>query len=157
MKGDIGFTFHSDLSAGLKSAQLKHSNAQKLALKSMGLQLLNNIVNGSPGANVTPPILTGMLRGSGSVFVGKDFIFDTLKFFSKGTPSRDSDERDENTITVLFNTAYAWKIHEEYDKMNKGAISVQAGNCEGKFIEKHLIADGDELMRLYAKVHAKYF
>jgi hypothetical protein len=117
------------------------------AMGAVGLQLLNNTVNGSMTVATRPPILEGTLRGSGSVFVGKRLI-KTSKTGTKGTPNTSySGKPDE--ITVGFNTAYAARWHE--NEFTPGPRSIQDGNVDWKYLEVHLKGDGDELMALYAE------
>ena len=129
------------------------------AKKAVALQLLNNVINGSLGASVVPPIMTGRLRASGSVFVGGNFIKDSGDEpvdGESGTPNKSHSDKVEN-ITIGFNTEYAAKWHEKKftpggKKPSKIAKSNPAAlaNVGNKYLEKHLQADGKELMELYA-------
>jgi len=56
-------------------------------------------------------------------------------------------------ITVGFNTPYAARMHEV--EFQPGPISKQAGNVGTKYIEKHLKADGNELIELGAAIIKK--
>ena len=124
--------------------------SEKTALPKIGLQLINWIVNGSPNESVTPPILEGTLRGSGSVFVGNKYIGAIQKY--KGTPAT-SGNFPKSAATVVFNTAYAAKLHDF--PFNPGPVSRQAGNVGYKYIKKHLKADKNDLMKMYAEIIKK--
>lgn len=125
----------------------------------IGLQLINWIVNGSSKESRVPPILTGLLRGSGSVFVGSKFIGATPKVNGKGNPNQSHSEK-ENIVTVGFNTGYARKMHELKRKMHElnwrpGPKSQQSGDVGNKYIEKHLNSDKEALMAFYGKLQNK--
>jgi hypothetical protein len=129
----------------------KHINAlNKKALAAVGLQLINNVNEGSMRVGARPPILEGTLRSSGSVFVGSSLIH-TTNNDGKGRPVISYSDK-KNRVTVIYNTAYAARWHE--NRFTPGPISSQDGNVEYKYLEKHLKGDGDELMALYAaKMH----
>lgn len=120
------------------------------AKKRVAIQLLNNIVNGSPNESTIPPIKTGRLRASGSVFVGNQFVMDSSNEPSQAqpTPSKQGGESNFDVITVGFNTDYAAKLHER--KFKPGYYSQQSGNVGWKFVEKHLKKDKKELMQLFS-------
>lgn len=125
--------------------------ADFIAKKALGLQLLNNVVNGSPKEPIIPPILTGALQASGSVFVGNKFILDTSSRAVSGgdAPTPNKFFREKNTtVTVGFNRPYAARWHE--NPFIPGPVSQQAGSVGNKYLEKHLKADGPELYSLYA-------
>lgn len=131
-----------------KAADLK-------AKKAIGVQLLNNIVNGSPNCSIVPPIKTGHLRGSGSVFVGSTLVGDTQGEYPVGKPNKSFSAND-NTITVGFDTPYAAKMHENIGiKYQLGPVSEQSGDVEAFFVRKHLEQDKNELWALYAKIVKK--
>jgi hypothetical protein len=142
------YIFKNGLGKGIKR-YFDHTNKviQTTAGPKVALQLINNIVNGSPQESVTPPILTGRLRGSGSVFLGGKLVRTTSDLSSKGTPATSHSEK-KNVITAVFNTPYAAKWHE--NSFNPGPVSLQSGNVGNKYIEKHLKADGPELMKFLA-------
>ena len=133
--------------------QPKASGAHKKASVALALQLLNWTINGSARVNVTPPIKDGVLRGSGSAFVGGDLIGDTKTQYPHGTPNTSYNKTDPNDITVGFNTAYAARLHET--DWTPGPASEQAGDVGNKFLEKHIEHDGPDLLKLYAAIFKK--
>lgn len=128
----------------------KFSKEDLESRKKVGLQALNWIVNGSPKESVVPPILTGLLRGSGSIFVGSKYV-GTIGG-KKGKPNKSHTEK-EGVITVGFDTAYAARMHEGV--WNPGPVSKQSGDVGNKFIEKHLKADKKEYTKFYAALQKK--
>lgn len=112
-----------------------------------GLQLLNNTINGSPAESTVPPILTGLLRGSGSVFLGSKVVGFAPKVKGQGNPATQHSEK-KGVVTVGFNTAYAHRMHEY--PFRPGPISEQSGDVGHGFLIKHLVNDKDELMELYS-------
>ena len=144
MSKAIEFTYVNTIPQGLKDYRIKSGEVHKTAMKKIGIQLLTNIVTKAP----TPPIMTGLLRSSGSVFYENEFIGTTPQLVKGAYVSAFNS--GENTLAIIFNTAYAWKMHEDYDNMNKGKTSQSAGNVGSKFIEKHLKDDSNEMMEFYA-------
>lgn len=136
--------------------------AKEKGLIALGLQLINNTVNGSPRESSRPPIDTGRLRGSGSVFVGNKKVGDSL-FAGKGTPNSSISENNINTVTIGFNTEYAAKMHEHLEPYGipdpiTGKIykpRKDSGTVTGKFLERHLQADKEDLFDLYTQIYKK--
>ena len=128
------------------------------AKTTLGLQLLSNVVNGSERTSVVPPIDTGHLRGSASVFVGDKFIKDSRDQYPDGKPNSSHADKVE-VITVGFDTPYAARLHEGFwtpggKKPSKGNIdnpnkSADAGR---KFVEDHLKADKEDLLQAFANM-----
>lgn len=125
------------------------TGANLKAQSAMGFQLLYWVVNGSARESVVPPIKDGILRGSGSVFIGSIFYGDTKGFYNHGNPNKSYSGKP-NVITIGFNTAYAAKLHET--TWIPGPTSAQSGNVGNKFVEQHIKADGKDLMKVYAGV-----
>jgi len=155
-----GFKFEtSSLELGIKQFFAKAgiskgqpAGADLKARQKVGLQLLNWTLEGSAHEKVVPPILDGILRGSGSVFVGSKIVGTSVSKYPHGTPNRSyTGHRD--LITIGFNTIYAAKLHEK--EWNPGPVSKQSGDTGNKYIEKHLIADGKDLVKLYAEFMKK--
>lgn len=153
--------FNDKMTAGMKRYFKKvgigktSSGADKKARTVMGLQLINFIINGSSAEGVVPPILHGILRASGSVFVGSEFVGgNNLWPVNDGTATPNTSySAAEGVVTVGFNTAYATRMHETDWK--PGTRSEQSGDTGNKFVEKHLKADGKVLMGLYSDIIKK--
>lgn len=122
------------------------------ARKQVALQFLNWCNQGSANDPTVPPIDTGNLRGSASVFVGAVLIQTTRGEYGIGTPAL-SYNGAYNIITVVWDAAYAAKMHE--DNWNPGEISTQSGNVGNKWAERHMAADGPDLMAMYAALLKK--
>lgn len=141
------------LSNGLIEFEKLYKNVHEKASTKVGLQLLNNCNNGSPNESTVPPILTGALRGSASVFVNDKLISVAPNIGGDPTPAKsisgNKGNDDETFITIVYNTVYASKLHEL--DFNPGPGSEQAGNVGNKWIEKHIKADFVELMKLWRR------
>lgn len=166
MAKEVKGVFHKDWTAplekGLKALKLLYSKADKEAKIAVAFQLLNWTVNGSERENVKPPIMEGILRSSGSVFVGGQLIHTTADLYPEGTPATSYSEKSDDVITIGFNTAYAARMHETSwtpggEPPSKQAIANPAmlAGVGNKFIEKHLIADGPDLLKMYANILKK--
>lgn len=136
--------------AGISQGEPKGADLK--ARKKVGLQLLNWTLEGSSNESVVPPILDGILRGSGSVFVGSKVVGDSKSDYPQGTPNK-SYTAHRDVITIGFNTAYAAKLHEK--EWQPGPVSLQSGDTGNKYIERHLKADGEDLVALYAEFFKK--
>jgi len=137
----------NELDDGIKAYRKAHKAADDLARIKVGIQLINNVVNGSPASSVVPPIKTGRLRGSGSVFYGAKNVYVTPKNKGQGTPNYSYSGR-KGVITVGFNTPYAKRLHET--EWTPGQVSEQSGDVGNKYLQRHMQADGKELMKIYA-------
>ena len=131
-----------------------YKKTDKNARIKVGVQMLNWIANGSPNNSTVPPVLTGLLRGSGSVFYGSVLVGVTPTYNGQGEPNRSHSER-EGVLTVGFDTAYAARMHET--SWNPGPVSQQSGDTGNKFIEKHMQSDKKDLLKLYAVLMKKAF
>jgi hypothetical protein len=150
------------LTEGLEKFAMQEKIENEKAAKAVAVQLLNFCAVGSPAEPVMPPIETGYLRGSGSVFVNNTFVSATPKVEGKGDPLRSLSflfDKSHTVISIVYNTPYAARWHETYGwtaggvkpsiaKQNNPNITKNVGN---KWIEKHLNADSKDLMYLYAK------
>jgi hypothetical protein len=163
MADKIRFEIKDELSDGVKKFILKTGSVKisgtllYTSWAAVGLQLLNFVVNGSPKNTIVPPLDTGLLRGSGSVFIGSTFLGFSPKVNGEGTPNTSHSEK-EGVITVGFNTSYAARQHENLSPAGDfypGKKSIISGDVAGKFLESHLKTDGQELMRLYARLIKK--
>jgi hypothetical protein len=163
MADDIRLEVEDTLTKGVKKFIKKTGSVGKsgtLLYKSwgaVGLQLLNFIANGSPNNSRVPPIAKGILRGSGSVFIGSELLGVLPKVSGKGTPNRELSEK-VGIVTVGYNTAYAARIHENLTPAGSfklGLGSQQSGDVGGQFLTSHLESDGKLLMRIYGKLLKK--
>ena len=123
------------------------------AMKRGAIQLLTWCNTGSPREARKPPIRFGVLRGSSSAFVGSELVEvfqQTIKTGSSESPSPAlSHSANSKTITVVWNTNYAKRMHEtEY---TPGEYSEADGDSGNKWVEKHLQADKDALIQVIAK------
>lgn len=143
----------NSIGEGLQRLQTFFKKESKQALKGAALSQLEWIINGSRNLNLTPPILTGQLRGSGSAFVGSELVGDTSSNYSNGKPNT-SHSAPDNVITIGFDTSYAAYMHET--EWTPGKYSSQSGNTGNKFVEKHLIADRGDLLIAYGSLIKKY-
>jgi hypothetical protein len=145
----------------------QEQNAAEKAAGAVGLQLLNFCANGSPNESVQPPIDTGYLRGSGSVFVNGKHISSTPPVNGQGEPLESFSTSiidNEYAIDIIYNTEYAARMHEG-DWIPGGKVPSKASknnpailqNVGNKWIEKHLLADGEDLIMLFGNRMFKYF
>lgn len=128
-----------------------------------GIQMMTWMNSGSPKSSATPPIRWGVLRGSTTVFVGQKLI----NVFQQDIKSGGSESPDPlksyngkpGIITVVWNTDYAFTMHEERYKPGKwkelGPFSKQAKNATDKWAEKHLAADKEILYKFIALMFKK--
>jgi hypothetical protein len=137
----------SDIDKGLLKFEKVSKEAIKEALEKGALQYINWIVNGSPNNSRVPPVLTGTLRGSGSVFVGDKLIKTT------GDSANTSYSGKDKVTTIGFNTEYAAKLHET--EWKPGLVSIQSGDVGNKFIESHLKSDGEAWLKFVATLMRK--
>lgn len=131
-----------------KVAMNQQAGADFTARARTAMQILSWTNKGSSQESTVPPIKYGILRGSGSVFVGSKLVRTTAGDYQGGTPCTDYSSSDNN-ITIGYNTAYAARLHER-DDWTPGKISTQSGNVGNKWLEKHLAADGPAAMKMYA-------
>lgn len=147
------------LTPGLKKFFKKiDPEAREKALAGTGMQIINWVVNGSQRSPIKPPIKSGRLRGSGTVFVGKKRIGDTMSAGKGGTPARSqSVDSSKDVIVVGFNTQYAANMHENLDPYGKKfQPHKDQGKAFGKFLERHLDADKKAAFELYAELYRKW-
>lgn len=163
MAENIKFEIHDTLSKGVHEFRVKTGSVtQKGSLihdswAAVGLSLLNFSANGSPNNSAVPPIWKGILRGSGSVFIGSTLLQTLPLYNGKGTPNTSHSEK-EGVITIGYNTAYAARIHENLTpagNYNLGQRSKDSGDVKGGWLRSHLQSDGDLIMRLFANLVKK--
>jgi len=152
VKSKGAFTFISTLPDGLRKYQKTVDmdglhGADFKARSMMALQLLNFCNQGSANDPTVPPILTGNLRGSASVFVGAVLVQTTRGQYGIGEPATSCSDPGTD-ITIVYDASYAAKMHE--DAWEPGPRSEQSGNVGNKWVERHLAADGASLLEGYA-------
>jgi len=144
MDGSIKMTMNLAPLARLQKQSPKHF---KEAQKRGAIQFLNWANNGSAKSSKKPPIRWGVLRGSSSAFVGGDLVMKFPYVVREGmvTPAENYSGKDL-VITWCWNTDYAAKMHEH--KGGWGKFTLQDGNAGNKWIEEHLQADKEDLMKV---------
>lgn len=122
----------------------KKDSVEYKAKAKVGIQLINWCVNGSSNSSKTVPKDTGNLRGSGSVFVGSDMVYNTRGIFGDGTPNTSYSSNIQN-VTFGFNTVYASWLHED-----TGWTAHGDPDSGSKYVEDHLKADAKAAGKMYA-------
>lgn len=129
----------------------------KLALKKGAIAMLDWSANGSSKVPDMPPIRKGILKGSGSAFAGGELVDTTAvkNAPSEGTPTpaKSFPGANKNTITIVYNTNYAARMHQD-NGLNPGDFSKRAGNSNpgNQWLQKHLSGDGSLLMATIGKM-----
>lgn len=144
----------SPLLEKLQGARMLAEAKIELAKARVAMQMLTYMNVGSPAEPIKPPIRFGVLRGSGSVFVGNKLIgvgpAPAVKGGAKEQPNPATSYAGKpDEITVVYNTSYAAKMHEWNGGW--GPYTTQDGSAGAKWIEKHILADGPLLMRIFAE------
>lgn len=134
---------------GLKNYERVTEESLTKALNKAGIQLLTWIINGSPRVDRTPPLKTGMLRGSGSAIVNGKSVYTGGSLGYMGTPAIAKKNERDFEILIHFNTPYA--DHMENGTYNLGKFSAQAKNAGSGFIAMHLAGDGEAITRFIAR------
>lgn len=153
MSGDMQKKLHEYFAkAGI--SEKKSEGADFRAKKIVGAQALDWMLNGSPKEPTTPPVKDTYLRGSGSAHVGMVYVSgnDSYKNTYRYT---NTIKENFNTITVAFNVYYAVYQHEMLKPAGSwepGIISQTYSGVGGKFLEKHILNDGEAYLDLYADV-----
>ena len=156
----LSFTFTNTLTPGLQALREKlkmgeQNGADDRCKVKVALQFLNWCSRGSSNESTVPPVKTGNLRGSASIFVGPQCVQNTRADYGIGTPALSGGESSTDKITIVYNTAYAAAMHEK--EWNPGPVSSKGSSGPGggvpgnKWIEKHLKADAQNIFKLYAE------
>lgn len=146
---------------GLKRIALKQVPAA--AQKGMGmaaLQLMGDCILVEP----TVPLKTGRTRGSGTAFTQNRFVGDSQEHVIpregqiKGRPTPDRSFKvpmAPNSIVgvVLFNTEYAWKIHELQPRnwQKRRDTPFVEPSSDIKWMETKLVGFGKQYFGIIAK------
>lgn len=141
--------------APLKKLQRKSPAIFKKAMEKGAIQFLTWANTGSKLEKRTPPIRWGVLRGSSSAFVGNKLVTTFQQSIKSGAPEKPTPATSHAAlaaliITWVWNTNYAWKMHEwgKKPKQKWGKFTLQAGNAGNKWLEKHLQRDRNDLMKV---------
>lgn len=151
MKGSLKLTMNL---APLKRLQKKSPAAFKKAMEKGAIQFLNWANNGSKNESRKPPIRWGVLRGSSSAFVGSKLVQIFSQQITPGGKERPtpatSHEATGLVIIWVWNTNYAKKMHEWGKKAKErwGKFTLQDTDAGRKWLEKHLIKDKKDLMKM---------
>ncbi len=138
----------------LKDLQRRSPKLFAEAMEKGAVQFLNWCNLGSAKEKRKPPIRWGVLRGSSSAFVGNKLVQIFKQLIKAGSPERpspaSSGARAGLIITWVWNTNYAWKMHEWGEKPGQGwgeftKRDMDAGN---KWLQKHIKRDRDDLMKV---------
>jgi hypothetical protein len=153
------------MAKGFMDLQKKEIAVNEKACTKMALQLLTFCNVGSPNEPTVPPIKSGYLRGSGSVFVNSKFISATPSA-AGGSPLKSFTVVPNpylTRISIIYNTPYAARWHESSGWVPGGKRPSRAStknpsitrNVGNKWITKHLVADGKDLLWLYGTLVKK--
>ena len=124
--------------------------AFETAQKKAAIQMLDWMSSGSMASEAAPPIRTGILASSGSVFYKNQNLAVSKDISSgQGTPNRQFNSKN---ITWGFNTDYATKMHEDKN-LNPGPYSMRNANRHpgNQWVLEHLQKDKDNYSKLIAK------
>jgi hypothetical protein len=142
----------------LQRLQMSLSKNFHKAMGRAALQFLTWCNQGSPKEPAKPPIKYGILRGSSSAFVGKELVGVYQQAISSGATEKPTPAKSHNgkelEFIVGWNTDYAAKMHEW--EGNWGKFTEQDGDAGAKWIEKHLTADKEEIVKMIANDFGKY-
>jgi hypothetical protein len=122
------------LSDGLKKLGERFPQAQKAALTAGVLALADDVLNIAP----TPPVDTGFLRGSASVFVGSRLV-----------SGQGSVSAPEDVATFAMDTPYTAYQHE----LENAVYSNNSDKIGPKFVETKLVRFAKD----YGKIMADRF
>ena len=154
LNGKVKFHFNLKELEKLKRQSPEHF---KKAAKAGAVAWLNWANMGSKKESRKPPIKWGVLRGSSSVFVGNELVMifpgDISSGSKEGATPAQSFNGKELMITWVWNTDYAFKMHEWRGDWGKATErDTDAGN---KWAEKHLLADKKDLIEVIRREFKK--
>lgn len=121
------------------------------AQEKAAIQMLDWMTSGSMGSPKKPPIRTGVLASSGSVFYKNKLLGITPNVAKEGSPTPNTSYNTKN-IAWGFNTAYASRMHEDKD-LNPGPYSIRDPNMNpgNQWMTEHLQKDKDNYTKLIAE------
>lgn len=130
---DFSISF-GEVPANLKKFMRNSPIAFNKAMKVGVLQFLEWSANGSVNDSSRPPIHEGFLRGSGSGFVGSEFVGMTE---GNNRDVNRSLSGDASMMTIGYNSDYAESMHEKNYTARKDG--------ERKWLENHIMSDKNAL------------
>jgi hypothetical protein len=151
-KSSFKFSFTRSEMTGLKMLQKKSPVAFRKAQEVAALQMLTWMSDGSPVCTAKPPIDWGVLRGSGSAFLGNELVGVARNATIDSTPAT-SWSAAKDTTSWVYNTYYASAMHEH--EGNWGPKTSNDPGAGNKWIEKHLMADKEIYLKLICSVFKK--
>lgn len=149
----IKLNIKNELTAGLQAAAKAMPKARDKGLKRAGLALWDDTVNISP----KPPIDTGLLRGSGNLFVSGKKIDEAPPSVDR---NRAADAGGEPTkpgeLLFALNVPYAARQHElpEYHNHNRPEANADSGP---QFVRFKIQRFGKDYMRIIADTMKETF
>ena len=117
--------------------------------KKAAIQMLDWMSSGSTGSAKAPPIRTGVLASSGSVFYKNKLLKVSPDVSSGlGTPNKEFNAKN---ISWGFDTDYATRMHEDKN-LNPGPVSQTNPNRHpgNQWVLEHLKKDKDNYTKLIA-------
>jgi hypothetical protein len=148
----MSMTFKFDagpMLAKLEAVKKARDEDLRFAMAQVAVQMMTWMNTGSPAEPLKPPIRFGTLRGSASAFVGSRLIGVAPNEGGEPTPAT-AYSANANIITIVYNTAYAAKMHEW--KGGWGPYTRQDGSAGAKWIERHIAADAPLAMEGIAEL-----
>lgn len=134
---DFSISF-GEVPANLRKFMIQSPIVFHSAMKKGVLQFLEWSANGSVNDSSKPPIHEGFLRGSGSGFVGSEFVGMTEG--NNKDANRSLSSNDPSVMTVGYNSEYAESMHEKnYEARRDGGR---------KWLENHIMSDRDDLYEM---------
>lgn len=155
-----GINFTGPQLVGLKVLDKIFPKAVATALDTGANTMLDWMNEGSPRESRTPPVKYGNLIESSSVFVGSRLAGvggnarGALNTPGKLQPDPLKTYKGKaQVITVIYNSSYAAKMHEW--RGGWGPNTLARNDAGNKWVEKHLIADKEAVMKLIGKTLKK--
>jgi hypothetical protein len=122
-----------------------------LAQFKAAMAMLDWMSSGSQTSPKKPPIRTGVLASSGSVFYKNRLLGTSPNVATSGAPTPNKSHTGKN-ITWGFNTDYAKRMHED-KSLNPGPFSKRDPNMApgNQWVTEHLQKDKDNYTKLIAE------
>lgn len=162
MAKSVRMEFKSTLDEGMRKyferagiSKTSISGADLKGREAVGEYVLFGIAEGSSRNPLKPPKKSGALRASGSSHIYNHpahITTDSLPVTGEenATPHKGSMAGTRDTISIVFNRAYAARWEE--NDFNPGEISLLNGPVGPHYIKGHLASDVIDALRLYAMI-----